>query len=334
MQRLREGCGPPPGPGQSRGAGGAERGCVCTAVRAPQGRAWRCVCTSACAPVSVQGGGVLPGGHQGGAGGRASVPGHPAVRARGARLCPPLRCPCKEAGGPGKGLFPPPGPVSGAAPPCPESRAGPLHRAGPAPGGRTGGTWSRSSAPRPGLCPGTPRSRGPALSRAPDVPASPVPLRARGQSRDRARRGPVPAGGRGSCPFLVRSCRKIFLFASGAQPRREGPAAPASLSPPRSPPRSGPAFSPPQPFPVGFNARPGGRKEGRGAAPPQPGPSGVSLGAPPPPPTGRAGCGRAGGAASREAPWCWVKGGGEQTGRPPRGGRKRRPWRMALPPGG
>lgn len=223
----------PPGPGQSRGTGGAERGCACTAVRAPQGRARRCVCTSACAPVSVQGGGVLPGGHQGGAGGRASVPGHPAVRARGARLCPPLRCPCKEAGGPGKGLFPPPlGPASGAAPPCPESRACPLHRAGPAPGGRTGGTWSRSSAPRPGLCPGTPRSRGPALSRAPDVPPPLVPLQARGQSRDRARRGPVPAGGRGSCPFLVRSCRKICLFASGAQPRREGPAAPASLSPP------------------------------------------------------------------------------------------------------
>lgn len=188
------------------------------------------------------------------------MPGHPAVRARGARLCPPLRCPCKEAGGPGKGLFPPPGPVSGAAPPCPESRAGPLHRAGPAPGGRTGGTWSRSSAPRPGLCPDTPRSRGPALSRAPDVPPSPVPLRARGQSRDRARRGPVPAGGRGSCPFLVRSCRKIFLFASGAQPRREGPAAPASLSPP--PPRLAQdrPFPRPSPSPSGLTPGRGGVK--------------------------------------------------------------------------
>lgn len=183
--------------------------------------------------------------------------------------------------------------------PCPGQS-----RPGPAPGGRTGGTWSRTSAPRPGLCPAAPPSRGPALSgpggSLPGRGAEPRP----GRSRD-----PVTArDGGGRARFYPRAAANFPLCqrGPGAQPRREGPAAP-NLPPPL-----------PLPGHVGFN--PGGR--GGTAAPPQPCPSGVTPGAPSPP--------RRGGPAAAAG---WVRGGpGEQTGRPP--GTAAAVANGAAPPGG
>lgn len=79
-----------------------------------------------------------------------------------------------------------PGPAPGAAPPWQESGAGTLLRAESAPGGRRVGTWSRTSVPRIGLCPGSKQSRGTALSRAPGDSTGPG---------GRAGPGPVAGGG-------------------------------------------------------------------------------------------------------------------------------------------
>lgn len=115
-------------------------------------------------------------------------------------------------------------------PAVPGKRSGSLApghgRPGPAAGGRTGGTWSRTSAPRPGLCPAAPPSCGPALSRARGGPSP-----SRWQSRGR--------GGGGTLSLLGFTQEQPFPFCKrgpGAQPRREGPVAPAA--PVTSPPRA------------------------------------------------------------------------------------------------
>lgn len=58
-------------------------------------------------------------------------------------------------------------------------------RPGPAPGGRTGGTWSRTSAPHAGLCPAAPPSRAPPFVRGPGGSLSGREAESRpGRSRD------------------------------------------------------------------------------------------------------------------------------------------------------
>ncbi|XP_058715036.1 collagen alpha-1(I) chain-like [Poecile atricapillus] len=95
----------------------------------------------------------------------------------GSRLRPPVR----SRVGDGERPVSPPGPA-GAAPGSPGERSGTLERRGPAPGGRTGGTWSRTS---------TPGSAPPPLRAA--AALSPGPggfLRVRGAQAGRARRDP------------------------------------------------------------------------------------------------------------------------------------------------
>lgn len=179
-------------------------GCVCKA-----GRASRRACTRVCVhrgvcSSSCSGLGALLGVH-GAAGVQQRYPGNSVLahagrgRARATRLA--LR---------GRGADT--GPARGAAPPCQESGAGTLLRAGSAPGGRRVGTWSRTSAPRIGLSSGMQRSRGTSLSgrrgTQPGQGAEPGP----GPSRGEVLLLPDPRVVPGFAPELP----PIFPFAIGA----------------------------------------------------------------------------------------------------------------------